>query len=173
MQIENDYDKEVYNGDIEAIDLELSELTIAFDGLPIGKNNVRFSAIAAMVMVTSITRAMIVVAMVIRAIVIGLFRRGSTGRDRSRLDNMGNTAGIIFGIGLSRGGDRCPNRDEGCGGNDERLLHAASPESKLGSQVRRTVSLSHNGTRRNYHRSWAKVPCLIANSRRYKGKMIG
>jgi exodeoxyribonuclease V alpha subunit len=38
MQIENDYDKEVYNGDIgyiEAIDLELGEMTIAFDGRPI------------------------------------------------------------------------------------------------------------------------------------------
>jgi exodeoxyribonuclease V alpha subunit len=37
MQIENDYDKEVYNGDIgyvEAIDLELGEMTIAFDGRP-------------------------------------------------------------------------------------------------------------------------------------------
>jgi len=35
MQIENDYDKEVYNGDIgyiEAIDLEFDEMTIAFDG---------------------------------------------------------------------------------------------------------------------------------------------
>ena len=38
MQIENDYDKEVYNGDIgyvEAIDLELGETTIAFDGRPV------------------------------------------------------------------------------------------------------------------------------------------
>ena len=38
MQIENDYDKEVYNGDIgyvEAIDLELGEMTIAFDGRPV------------------------------------------------------------------------------------------------------------------------------------------
>ena len=38
MQIENDYDKEVYNGDIgyiEAIDLELGEMTITFDGRPI------------------------------------------------------------------------------------------------------------------------------------------
>src|SRR6202048_4742184 len=38
MQIENDYDKEVYNGDIgvvEAIDLELGEITIAFDGWPV------------------------------------------------------------------------------------------------------------------------------------------
>jgi exodeoxyribonuclease V alpha subunit len=38
MQIENDYGKEVYNGDIgflEAIDLELGELTIAFDGRPV------------------------------------------------------------------------------------------------------------------------------------------
>src|ERR1700726_3343207 len=32
MQIENDYDKEVYNGDI---DLELGEMTIAFDGRPV------------------------------------------------------------------------------------------------------------------------------------------
>ena len=38
MQIENDYDKEVYNGDIgyvDAIDLELGEMTIAFDGRPV------------------------------------------------------------------------------------------------------------------------------------------
>ncbi|MGC2221533.1 MAG: ATP-binding domain-containing protein [Methylocella sp.] len=38
MQIENDYDKEVYNGDIGyvgAIDLELGEMTIAFDGRPV------------------------------------------------------------------------------------------------------------------------------------------
>jgi RecD/TraA family predicted helicase len=38
MQIENDYDKEVYNGDIgyvEAIDLELGEITITFDGRPV------------------------------------------------------------------------------------------------------------------------------------------
>jgi exodeoxyribonuclease V alpha subunit len=38
MQIENDYDNEVYNGDIgfvEAIDLELGEMTIAFDGRPV------------------------------------------------------------------------------------------------------------------------------------------
>ena len=38
MQIENDYDKEVYNGDIgyvEAIDLELGEMMIAFDGRPV------------------------------------------------------------------------------------------------------------------------------------------
>ena len=38
MQIENDYDKEVYNGDIgyvEAIDLEIGEMTIAFDGRPV------------------------------------------------------------------------------------------------------------------------------------------
>jgi UvrD-like helicase C-terminal domain len=38
MQIENDYDKEVYNGDtgyVEAIDLELGEMTIAFDGRPV------------------------------------------------------------------------------------------------------------------------------------------
>ena len=37
MQIENDYDKEIYNGDIGfvgAIDLELGEMTIAFDGRP-------------------------------------------------------------------------------------------------------------------------------------------
>jgi exodeoxyribonuclease V alpha subunit len=35
MQTENDYDREVYNGDlgfVRAIDLELGELTIAFDG---------------------------------------------------------------------------------------------------------------------------------------------
>ena len=35
MQIENDYDKEVYNGDVgfvEAIDLETSEMAITFDG---------------------------------------------------------------------------------------------------------------------------------------------
>ena len=38
MQIENDYDKEVYNGDIGyvgTIDLELGEMTIAFDGRPV------------------------------------------------------------------------------------------------------------------------------------------
>jgi exodeoxyribonuclease V alpha subunit len=38
MQIENDYDKEVYNGDIgfvETIDLELGEMTIVFDGRPV------------------------------------------------------------------------------------------------------------------------------------------
>jgi exodeoxyribonuclease V alpha subunit len=38
MQIENDYDKEVYNGDIgyvEAIDLELGEMTITFDRRPV------------------------------------------------------------------------------------------------------------------------------------------
>ena len=38
MQIENDYDKEVYNGDIgfvEAINLELGEIMIAFDGRPV------------------------------------------------------------------------------------------------------------------------------------------
>ena len=38
MQIENDYDKEVYNGDtgfVGAIDLELGEMTIAFDGRPV------------------------------------------------------------------------------------------------------------------------------------------
>jgi exodeoxyribonuclease V alpha subunit len=38
MQIENDYDKEIYNGDVgyvEAIDLELGEMTIAFDGRPV------------------------------------------------------------------------------------------------------------------------------------------
>src|SRR3977135_2635515 len=38
MQIENDYDKDVYNGDIGfvgAIDLELGEMTIAFDGRPV------------------------------------------------------------------------------------------------------------------------------------------
>jgi exodeoxyribonuclease V alpha subunit len=32
MQIENDYDKEVYNGDIGYIDLEAGELTASFDG---------------------------------------------------------------------------------------------------------------------------------------------
>jgi exodeoxyribonuclease V alpha subunit len=38
MQIENDYDKEVYNGGIgyvEAIDLDLGEMTIVFDGRPV------------------------------------------------------------------------------------------------------------------------------------------
>jgi exodeoxyribonuclease V alpha subunit len=38
MQIENDYDKEVYNGDIgfvETIDLYLGEMTIVFDGRPV------------------------------------------------------------------------------------------------------------------------------------------
>jgi exodeoxyribonuclease V alpha subunit len=38
MQIENDYDKEVYNGDIgfvETIDLDLGEMTIVFDGRPV------------------------------------------------------------------------------------------------------------------------------------------
>ncbi len=75
---------------------------------------------------------MVIVTSIIRAMVIGFFRRGSAGRDRGRPDIAGNTtAFVIFGIGLSRGGDRCPNRDEGCGGNDERLLHAASPESNL------------------------------------------
>jgi len=96
------------------------------------QNSVRFSVIVAMVVVTSIIRVMIVAAMVIRAIVVGLFRRGSAGRDRGRSDIAGNTtAFVIFGIGLSREGDRCPNRDEGCGGNDERLLHATSRESNL------------------------------------------
>jgi exodeoxyribonuclease V alpha subunit len=38
MQIENDYDKEVYNGDlgfISAIDVDLAQLTIDFDGRPV------------------------------------------------------------------------------------------------------------------------------------------
>jgi hypothetical protein len=89
------------------------------------QNSVRFSVIAAMVMVTSIMRAMIIVAMV-----IGFFRRGNAGRDGGGPDIAGNTAAhIIFGFCPSREEDRCPNRDEGCGGNDERLLHIASPES--------------------------------------------
>ena len=35
MQIENDYEKEVYNGDIgsiEDVDIDASELTVRFDG---------------------------------------------------------------------------------------------------------------------------------------------
>ena len=35
MQVENDYDKEVYNGDlgvVSRIDMEESELTVDFDG---------------------------------------------------------------------------------------------------------------------------------------------
>jgi len=88
------------------------------------QNSVRFSVIAAMVMVivTSVIRV---------AMVRGYYRWGSAGRDRGRPDNIDTAAASIFGFGLSRGGDRCPNRDEGCGGNDERLLHAASPESNL------------------------------------------
>ncbi|TAM97327.1 MAG: ATP-dependent RecD-like DNA helicase, partial [Rhizobiaceae bacterium] len=38
MQVENDYDKEVYNGDVgfvQAIDLETSEMIIDFDGRPV------------------------------------------------------------------------------------------------------------------------------------------
>ena len=37
MQVENDYDKEVYNGDlgvVRSIDLETSEMVIEFDGRP-------------------------------------------------------------------------------------------------------------------------------------------
>ncbi len=32
MQIENDYDKEVYNGDIESLKLDEGELAVSFDG---------------------------------------------------------------------------------------------------------------------------------------------
>jgi len=119
------------------------------------QNSVRFSVIAA---VTSIMRAM-----VIRVMVIGFFRRGSAVWDRSRPDIAGNTtAFVIFGISLSREGDRCPNRDEGCGGNDERLLHAASPKSNLALKCEeRYPCHGYNGACGNYHRSWAKVPCLI------------
>ena len=38
MQVENDYDKEVYNGDlgvVRSIDPEASEMVIAFDGRPV------------------------------------------------------------------------------------------------------------------------------------------
>jgi exodeoxyribonuclease V alpha subunit len=38
MQVENDYDREVYNGDlgvVRSIDLEASELVIEFDGRPV------------------------------------------------------------------------------------------------------------------------------------------
>jgi len=86
--------------------------------------SVSFLVIAAMVM--------IIVTPMIRAMIIGSFRRGSAGRDRGRPDKAGNTAAfVIFGIGLGRGEDRCPKRDQGCGGNDERCLHAASPKSNL------------------------------------------
>jgi len=91
--------------------------------------SVSFLVIAAMVMirVTPMIRAMIRVAMV-----CGCYWRGSAGRDRVRPDIAGNTAAkSIFGIGLGRGEDRCPNRDQGCGGNDERCLHAASPKHNL------------------------------------------
>ena len=123
------------------------------------QNSVTFSVIAA---VTSIIRVMIIAAMIISAIVIGCYRRGSAGRDRVRPDNIDTAAASIFGIGLSRGEDRCPNRDEGCGGNDERLFHAASPESNLALKCEeRYPCHGHNGDRGNYHRSWAKVPYLI------------
>jgi len=72
---------------------------------------VSFLVIAAMVMirVTPMIRAMIRVAMV-----CGCYWRGSAGRDRVRPDIAGNTAAkSIFGIGLGRGEDRCPNRDQG------------------------------------------------------------
>ena len=91
--------------------------------------SVSFLVIAAMVMiiVTPMIRAMIRVAMV-----CGCYWRGSAWRDRVRPDIAGNTAAkSIFGIGLGRGEDRCPNRDQGYGGNDERCLHAASPKSNL------------------------------------------
>ena len=120
---------------------------------------VSFSVIAAMVMVivTSMIRVMIRVAMV-----RGYYRWGSAGRDRGRPDNIDTAAASIFGFGLSRGGDRCPNRDEGCGGNDERLLHAASPKSNLALKCEeRYPCHGYNGACGNYHRSWAKVPCLI------------
>jgi exodeoxyribonuclease V alpha subunit len=38
MQVENDYDKEVYNGDlgvVRAIDPEASEMVVDFDGRPV------------------------------------------------------------------------------------------------------------------------------------------
>jgi hypothetical protein len=123
------------------------------------QNRVSFSVIAAMVMVivTSMIRVMIRVAMV-----RGCYRWGSAGRDRGRPDNIDTAAASIFGFGLSRGGNRCPNRDEGCGGNDERLLHAASPESNLALKCEERYPYhKHNGARRNYPRSWAKVPCPI------------
>jgi hypothetical protein len=58
---------------------------------------------------------------------VGPSCHGWTGRDRVRPDNIDTAAARIFGIGLGPGGNRSPNRDKGCGGNDERLLHAASP----------------------------------------------
>jgi exodeoxyribonuclease V alpha subunit len=35
MQVENDYDREVYNGDLRSIDPEVSEMVIEFDGRPV------------------------------------------------------------------------------------------------------------------------------------------
>jgi len=100
--------------------------------------SVSFLVIAAMVM--------IIVTPMIRAMIIGSFRRGSAGRDRVRPDIAGNTAAkSIFGIGLGRGEDRCPKRDQGCGGNDERCLHAASPKPNLAIEYEeRYPSHEHN-----------------------------
>src|SRR5271165_5438212 len=91
--------------------------------------SVSFLVIAVMVMV----RVMPMIrAMIIAVMVRSCYRRGSAGRDRVRPDIAGNTAAKrIFGIGLGRGDGCCPKRDQGCGGNDERCLHAASPQSNL------------------------------------------
>jgi hypothetical protein len=106
--------------------------------------SVSFLVIAAMVMirVTPMIRAMIRVAMVSCC-----YWWSSAGRDRVRPDIAGNTAAkSIFGIGLGRGEDRCPNHDQGCGGNDERCLHAASPQSNLAFECEEQYpSYKHNG----------------------------
>ena len=81
------------------------------------------------------------------------FRHGVFGRDRSKPDNIDAAATRVFGIGLGPGEDRRPNRDEGCGGNDECLLHVASPERNLAliTCVERSHCHEHNGSRGNQH----------------------
>ena len=72
MQIENDYDKEVYNGDIGfvgAIDLELGEVTIAFDGRPVAYAFVTSTRSSSLTRRRSINR---------KARVIGLFRSSAS-----------------------------------------------------------------------------------------------
>ena len=69
------------------------------------------------------------------------FTRQTHGQNRPRTNNHKtrsnpSNAGTkhpksIFGIGLDRGEDRRPKRDQGYGGNDERCLHAASPKHNL------------------------------------------
>jgi hypothetical protein len=84
--------------------------------------SVSFLVIAVMVMV----RVMPMIRAMTRVVMVrSCYRRGSAGRDRVRPDIAGNAAAkSIFGIGLGRGEDRCPNRDQSYGGNDERCLRA-------------------------------------------------